>query len=500
MSGACGGRPAVRFADARAGGDGATAGGAEDAGIPDALSLPDGSLPDSASVDVSQGPDVADASGESTSPAMLSLAPAKATITGVVGAECPPDMPLALLVRNVGGEPTGPIEASVAGSRAFSLETRCGSLRPLETCTVAVSFRAEVAGPQEAAVTVKASPGGQASAAITGVAGYAEGADISPATGMFAPVTVGAASPPVTFTVTNAGGFRAPGPIKATVSSNEFVIDRNECESGLDPGKSCAIAVHLQPLSPGAKSAILTVTLRGCSGGSATASLQGLALSSAAALAFSPPAGVFGVSCVGERSHVVPLRAANVAASPTGLLRAKVEGENAAEFLIVNDTCSGRMLAPVETCTVEVVSLPSSRGTKQGILKVEGPDLASVQTPLSATARIIESGSVSPLVVGFARVSLNNRSPPATITVSNPGTQPSPPISATVTGSHPRDFEITGDTCAGKPVPAGGSCSVTVAFVPTVIGDRAALLTFSPAMVECTRIGPTSLSGTGLAP
>src|SRR5262245_3325553 len=124
LSGACGGRPGVRLGDAQAGADSAAAAAALDTGVPATSSPPDGSAPDTAPVDQPPMPDAADASDEPIASAMLSLSPSKATIIGAVGGPPCSLMPLELLVRNEGGEPTGPIEASVAGARGFSLQTR----------------------------------------------------------------------------------------------------------------------------------------------------------------------------------------------------------------------------------------------------------------------------------------------------------------------------------------------------------------------------------------
>jgi hypothetical protein len=59
------------------------------------------------------------------------------------------------------------------------------------------------------------------------------------------------------------------------------------------------------------------------------------------------------------------------------------------------------------------------------------------------------------------------------------------------------DFDVT-DGCSGGPVPPGGSCSITVAFAPSVEGDQFTdLLILDDASAEGHRVG---LSGTGTAP
>jgi parallel beta-helix repeat protein len=65
-------------------------------------------------------------------------------------------------------------------------------------------------------------------------------------------------------------------------------------------------------------------------------------------------------------------------------------------------------------------------------------------------------------------------------------------------GTDPGDFAVTSDTCSGATMPVGASCSISVRFSPTDVGERTATVTFAgPGAVGSRTV---SLTGTGLDP
>ena len=93
--------------------------------------------------------------------------------------------------------------------------------------------------------------------------------------------------------------------------------------------------------------------------------------------------------------------------------------------------------------------------------------------PLSAPAPV---ASTSAAALTFASTAAGATSAAQTVTLSNTGTAPL--LVATIAASD-AVFKITGGTCAvGTSVAAGASCTVTVAFAPTVAGAATGTLTF----------------------
>lgn len=94
----------------------------------------------------------------------------------------------------------------------------------------------------------------------------------------FGALAVSAASPEVTFTVTNSGSGQAGAPQVSLTGADaaDFVIAGKSCAVALPAGASCTIGVHFAPATTGGKSASLQVTAE--PGGSAAAALTGKGL------------------------------------------------------------------------------------------------------------------------------------------------------------------------------------------------------------------------------
>jgi outer membrane protein assembly factor BamB len=88
------------------------------------------------------------------------------------------------------------------------------------------------------------------------------------------------------------------------------------------------------------------------------------------------------------------------------------------------------------------------------------------------------------------------RSSPTTFTVTNFGSSATSVLIDTFTGKDPSQFQVTSDTCARKTLAGGASCTIGVAFAPTLPGLRQATLSVSAATGGSA--GAT-LSGTGNA-
>jgi FG-GAP-like repeat/Collagen triple helix repeat (20 copies) len=99
----------------------------------------------------------------------------------------------------------------------------------------------------------------------------------------------------------------------------------------------------------------------------------------------------------------------------------------------------------------------------------------------------------------FDDTATGSRSLERTIQVHNGGTAPLAITSATIGGANAGDFTKTSDGCSGATVPRAGSCDVTLRFVPTVTGARAASLTVDPTDAALANVAG-GLSGRGVSP
>src|SRR6478736_1282636 len=140
--------------------------------------------------------------------------------------------------------------------------------------------------------------------------------------------------------------------------------------------------------------------------------------------------------------------------------------------------------------------------------RVPGPDAAGVALSWIGGERIAISGVPSPRGVphlaeqGVTHV-VNCRpraqvqtSSPQTFTLANTGGQATGALTDTLTGA--AAFTVTGDTCTGISLAAGGTCTVTVRFAPASIATDTATLTAASANPAVT--ATAALTGTGVRP
>lgn len=168
-----------------------------------------------------------------------------------------------------------------------------------------------------------------------------------------------------------------------------------------------------------------------------------------------------------------------------------------------SQTCQNSVLYETGTCLVSVRFAPRGPGARPGTLS-----LGVRGWPAPFTVGL--SGGVGPPVDGFAaspnplafpgpQLALST-SAPQVVTVTNTGTTPftvSSVRSVAGQGLFAGDYTITHDTCVGGPLPAGGSCQVTVVDVPHGAGSRPGALAFtddaggSPQLVGLRATGVT---------
>jgi len=120
-------------------------------------------------------------------------------------------------------------------------------------------------------------------------------------------------------------------------------------------------------------------------------------------------------------------------------------------------------------------------GTESGSTGTDGS--GSNQPPLQPS--VVQSADLG-------QVDITPGQPPATkqVTVTNPNTKP-----LLITGAQAgAPFSVTLDTCStGQPIPAQGSCSITVQFAPTTLGGNTGVLTIGSAAGQST----AELTGSG---
>ena len=102
--------------------------------------------------------------------------------------------------------------------------------------------------------------------------------------------------------------------------------------------------------------------------------------------------------------------------------------------------------------------------------------------------------SFTPAPFGYGQVG-TGQAVAQTFTLANPARQATGALTETLTGA--AAFTITGDTCTGTSLAAGGTCTVTVRFAPASTATGTATLT--AASVNPAVTATDVLTGTGVA-
>jgi len=169
--------------------------------------------------------------------------------------------PVTFTVSNTGQATSGVLAASIVGSTDFQITTNgCDgkSLPAAGTCTVVVTFTPAAAGSRSGTLRVTASPGGTASAALTGTGARPAVLSASASAHDFGDLETGVASAATTITITNTGDV-ASGTLALTNSASSEITATNGCTGTLAAGASCTIMATFKPSTGGARSGSLSL-------------------------------------------------------------------------------------------------------------------------------------------------------------------------------------------------------------------------------------------------
>lgn len=423
---------------------------------------------------------------------------------------------------------------------AATLGAGCASIAAGATCAVQATVAPTATGPQHATLTIPTSSGshsvqlyanGVASPAASLSTSSIDFGDVQAQdpTGASHTVTVHNTSASVTETVTwdlASGPFDVvPGDANAT-SECARTVSGALVYTDLGPGQDCTMHVRFRPATTGAAAATLHVSV-GVPGGTSHApqaplvgagdvALQGKGTAAVLSATRSQPSIDFGSRELGapplQRSITVTNTSPGASISVRGIadgpfsVPAADDGDAGwqdACSASVNAQIAYKVLAPNESCRVDVVLTPQDVGPVSGPLHIEigtpgGTDHAP-QAPLAAADDVTLAATVapptitvSPTTLAFATV--NPGSPPTARTVTVTNTSHDASITVTPTTDPGREFTAPPadegdagwqDACFAsvnaqityKVLPPGATCTQDVLFTPgSFPGDTTATL------------------------
>ncbi|MDR3676720.1 MAG: choice-of-anchor D domain-containing protein [Acidobacteriota bacterium] len=383
----------------------------------------------------------------------------------------------------------------------FAETTTCGStLASGSSCTFSVTFTPLAAGSRTASLVITDNSndvtGSQQSVSLTGT-GTGPVVSLSATSLAFGSQSLNTSSASLGVTLTNTGNASLTiTSISVTGTNAGDFTQTNTCVSPVAANGTCTITVKFTPTAILSRNASVTITDNATSSpqtvtltGTGTASIVSL---SAATLTFSSQ-----TILTSSASQTITLtNTGNVSLTLTSI---SVTGSNAGDFAETT-TCptSPSSVAASGYCTITITFTPSASGSRTASVSIA--DNATAGSPQAVSligTGITGSVGLSATVLTFGSQSVGTTSAAQTVTLTNGGTSALTITSIQITGTNPGDFAMPGNTC-GSSVAVNATCTVTITFVPTTAGSRAATLTFTDSATNSPQT--VSLTGTGGAP
>jgi trimeric autotransporter adhesin len=356
---------------------------------------------------------------------------------------------------------------SIVATPNFADTTNCsGSIAAGASCSVNVSFTPTTAGPLSGTLTITDTAGPQVITALG--QGVRPSLAVAPSFVIFGAQVVGTTSLAQTLTATNTGTVDLTlNPI--TVSTN--FSESDQCLTTLPPGASCSISLSFSPTSTGTLSGSLVISdTSGLSSTLATVSGQ----STLPGLTAAPSTLSFGSLPVGTASQAQTVTVWNTGAAPLEIGNVGATGDFAE-----TNTCASTTIAVGSYCIINVTMTPTSMGTRTGTIQINDNADGAYLIALSGMGQ--QTGvTIFPTSLAFgslpftpsAQASLTEGTP-LDVTINNTGNRP------LQLGGFSTEGDFSASNSCGDTVSVGSSCTVTVNFVPTALGNRTGTLTIT---------------------
>jgi hypothetical protein len=381
-------------------------------------------------------------------------------------------------LRNDGAATLSVATVAIGGAHAqdFAVDQACAGLdlEPGKSCAARVSFTPRAAGERSATLSIAGDRSGLESTVALNGAGVwnGEALDAVPAEIDFGEQRRGRASAPARVAFINRTSEPiAVGEVRLEAGSSGIEIDRQDCrQTTLAPGDECGVELKFTPADVGDAAAALTVAT--ADGLVSKAALKGTGVEPR--IAVEKSALEFGELRVGfERQRQAVLT--NSGSATLAFREAALAGSASSSYRRVKDGCSGFTLAPGRTCSIELAFKPLRSGALTAELRIES-DAAGGRETIALRGE----GTMAELTVDQQRLDFGTVRRPGSadqaLTLSNDGSARLRIQGVTVTGGAAADFVVAAIGCGESGLDAGGSCRISVRFVPRADGARAATL------------------------
>jgi hypothetical protein len=267
-------------------------------------------------------------------------------------------------------------------------------------------------------------------------------------------------------------------------------LTSNNCPQSLPKDGSCTVSVRFKPTVIGSRSAAIeikssTTTRRVTLRGAATAPPVPV-------VTLSPTSVSFPGTASGSSSAAQTVKVRNTGTAPLQVATITVTGAQAGDFAASN-TC-GAAVAVNASCSIAVTFKPTTTGSRSATLEVKS-NAAAKTLSLKGTGAVPPAPGVtlSPTSLTFGSTEVGSSSAARVVTLRNSGKGALEISTISVLGAQGAEFKAT-NTC-GATIAPSGTCTITVGFTPSAIGERTATIEIRSNATTRT----LALKGTGAA-
>lgn len=269
--------------------------------------------------------------------------------------------------------------------------------------------------------------------------------------------------------------------VSALATGTNFAVLQDNCDGqDLAVGASCMLQVTFTPDDAILFNDSLDISADNVS--TETVDFSGTGIQSAIS---SSGSGAFGSVNVGSQGGPNTITLTNTSTTASlNIGNLQQVGANPNQFAVANDNCSNAVLAPSpgpgNTCTFQALFLPRTGGSfTDSVLVPNDSATPNFTVALSGTGAVpgVALAQFSPTVLDYDLTlpETGSATEAQTVTITNIGTSNLTITSLSLGGTDAGAFSQT-NNCDGQTLASGDSCTATVTFSSSVVGDFNATL------------------------
>lgn len=290
----------------------------------------------------------------------------------------------------------------------------------------------------------------------------------------------------VKFTNNTPGTLHVTAAELSGADASSFQIVNDGCTGNfVGAGENCSLEVVFKPTARGAYAATLVLLALDESAGEVSAEVPisasaatGTPSPSPSQLTFSPIPYNPPQSFEGENSESESLSIQNSSDFGTQLESVSITGPDAADFAVEWGNCENNLMGPSNSCGMGIRFRPSATGVRTASLVVQSDSAAGpIVVPLSGVGLHGPQMTLDTAQALLGNVALGG-SAQHTFTVTNTGDYLLYIQRSFLVSGTPLMFPVRADSCSGRILSPSESCTMTVGFQPTTLGEKSAAMLF----------------------